>query len=82
VQANISPAGVQDVASRLEHSKGLLTVRELQTYLNLSKTTLYDKVQQGTIPYLRFGTTIRFDPVRIAIWLREQEVCRDLPTAA
>ena len=82
MQENISQAGVHDIASRLEQLKGLLTVRELRTHLNLSKTTLYDKVQQGTVPYLRFGTTIRFDPVRIAIWLREQEVCRDLPTAA
>ena len=82
VQENISQAGVHDIASRLEQLKGLLTVRELRTHLNLSKTTLYDKVQQGTVPYLRFGTTIRFDPVRIAIWLREQEVCGNLPKAA
>jgi excisionase family DNA binding protein len=63
-----------DLASRIEKMPNALSAKQLYTLLNISKTTLYEKVAQGTIPYFRIGTIIRFDPVRIAAWLREQEV--------
>jgi excisionase family DNA binding protein len=64
----------EDLASRIEKMPNALSAKQLRTLLNISKTTLYEKVAQGTIPYYRIGTIIRFDPVRIAAWLREQEV--------
>jgi excisionase family DNA binding protein len=65
------------MASRIERAPGLLTARQVRTYFNLSKTTLYDRVSRGTIPYVRIGSSIRFDPVRVAAWLREHEVGTD-----
>jgi excisionase family DNA binding protein len=64
----------EDLASRIEKMPNALSAKQLRTLLNISKTTLYEKVAQGSIPYYRIGTIIRFDPVRIASWLRAQEV--------
>lgn len=71
---NPPQAPVQDLASRLEQTPNLLSAKQLQLHLNLSRTALYDKVSRGSIPYLRIDNTIRFDPARVAAWLREREV--------
>jgi len=71
---NPPAAPAQDLASRIERMPQLLTARDLYQLLHISRTSLYAKVQSGSIPYVRIGTTIRFDPVRIAAWLRGCEV--------
>jgi len=53
---------------------GLLTVTELVPLIGVSRTTLYEMVGNGGIPYLRIETMIRFDPHAIAEWLREHTV--------
>jgi excisionase family DNA binding protein len=40
----------------------------------MSRTTVYQLVEAGKIPHYRIGDSIRFDPVRIASWLAEQEI--------
>jgi hypothetical protein len=37
-------------------------------------TAIYDVVAAGWIPYLRFDSSIRFDPIAIADWMREHTV--------
>jgi excisionase family DNA binding protein len=37
-------------------------------------SSIYDMVAAGRIPYLRFGSSIRFDPIAVAAWLREHTV--------
>ena len=43
---------------------------ELADELNLSGKTIYEPVSKGHIPYYKIAGSIRFDPVRIAGWLR------------
>jgi excisionase family DNA binding protein len=43
---------------------------ELADELNLSGKTIYEQVSKGHIPYYKIAGSIRFDPVRIAGWLR------------
>jgi len=74
VQEDISTAKVQCLADRIELLPGYLSVIQTRQLLNISKSSLYEKVHQGTIPYVYLDGTIRFDPIRIAAWLREKEV--------
>jgi excisionase family DNA binding protein len=62
------------LASRIEQMPSALTARELAALLGLGRAAVYAQAQAGTIPYLRIGSRgVRFDPVRIASWLRQRE---------
>ncbi len=37
----------------------LLTVRQVQAELNLSRTTVYTLIAEGSLPVVRFGRSIR-----------------------
>jgi excisionase family DNA binding protein len=65
--------GSLDIPARLERRRKALTVAELADELNLSGKTIYEQVSKGHIPYYKIAGSIRFDPVRIAGWLRLQE---------
>ena len=88
VKVNNQTPAPADICSRLEQMPGLLTVRQVISLLSISRTRLYGMVAQATIPYLRVHSMIRFDPVRLAAWLRACEVGADqsqeeaLPLAA
>ena len=62
------PSG--NLASQMERLPGLLTVRQLVPLIGVSRTTVYEYVAAGRIPYIRIGSMIRFDPHAIAEWLR------------
>lgn len=49
----------------------LLTPDELAGLLVLSPKTLYARVKAGTIPVVRLGSAIRFDPKKICAWIDE-----------
>lgn len=44
--------------------------KELATYLGINKMTIYRMVKNNKIPYLRVGTSIRFDQSEIDRWLQ------------
>lgn len=50
-----------------------LTVSELAKLLNMSRRTIYEHAASGRIPSLRIGSSVRFDPARIAGWVKEQQ---------
>lgn len=68
------PDPPRDLAAVVEQRSGLLTVQALIQLTGFKKTAIYDMVAGGRIPYLRFGSSIRFDPIAIADWLREHTV--------
>ena len=68
------PHPPRDLAAVVEQRPGLLTVQDLVALTGFGKTAIYDMVDAGRIPYLRFGSSIRFDPIAIAAWLREHAV--------
>jgi excisionase family DNA binding protein len=63
-----------DLISELRARKGLLTVNELAALLSAHPMTLYKWTRKGTVPFLRVGSGIRFDPRRIADWLTKRTV--------
>ncbi|RZU39341.1 helix-turn-helix domain-containing protein [Edaphobacter modestus] len=57
--------------SRLTTWPRLLTPNELADLLSLSVKTLYSRAKAGTIPVVRIGSSIRFDPKKISLWIEE-----------
>lgn len=51
----------------------LLTVKDLSLWLKLSENYIYKLVSKRRIPFLRIGSSIRFDPEAIRVWLKEKE---------
>ena len=52
-------------------SKGdeLMDVKSLAKYLKIKKSSIYDKVHTRTIPFLKYGNSLRFRKKHIDIWL-------------
>jgi excisionase family DNA binding protein len=50
----------------------MLTPAKLAELLALSPKTLYARVKAGTIPSIRIGGSIRFDPAVTANWLQSK----------
>ena len=67
-------AGGSDLASRIEKLPGALTATELAALLNLGRSAVYHLAATGRIPSIKIGAMVRFDPARIAAWLRQREV--------
>jgi excisionase family DNA binding protein len=50
----------------------LLTYKELGQELSLSIRYLQKCVQQESLPYIRFGRAVRFDPNAISKWVNQR----------
>ena len=51
----------------------LLTLVQVSKSLNLSRTTLYRLIEEEGLPILRFGRSVRVNPVRLRAWLEQRE---------
>ena len=47
----------------------LMTVDEVAGYIKTKKSTIYDKVHNRTIPFLKNGNSSRFRRTHIDLWL-------------
>ncbi len=52
----------------------LMTVCELAGYLTLSKSMVYKLVDEGKLPHIRIGKSLRFRRAEIEEWLDSQRV--------
>jgi excisionase family DNA binding protein len=66
------PLDSLDLATRIERRKEALTVPELAAFIRLSRKQVYALTARGIIPSYRIRGSIRFDPHRVADWLRSQ----------
>lgn len=51
-------------------SGDFITPAELALGLNVSRPTVYSWVRKGTIPFIKLGELVRFDPAEISIWIK------------
>ena len=58
------------VAAKIEAHTTLISPDTLAGYLGLSRKSIYARVKSGTLPAIRLGGSIRFDPATTAKWLR------------
>lgn len=52
--------------------ESLWTVKHVQTYLNIARSCVYDRVNSGDLPHLRVGNHLRFVPEQIRRWVLEK----------
>lgn len=62
------------LVDKLKLMNHALTVTELAKMLHLGKTAVYDMVRRETIPCIRLGYSVRFDPQEIAEWLDQHRM--------
>jgi excisionase family DNA binding protein len=48
----------------------LWTVAEVAAFLNVSRSFVYQACAGKTMPHVRVGTALRFDPVTLRAWVR------------
>lgn len=58
----------------LSRRKEPMSVKEFAAFLHVSNKSVYDSIKRDAFPVIRFGGTIRIDPVHAAKWLRERQV--------
>ena len=52
----------------------LLTIQEAAHYTEVSVPTLYKWVNQRKIPHIKMGRLVKFDPVKLDEWIKQQTV--------
>jgi len=55
-------------------NRRLLSVTELSEYLGLPKNTIYARVSQRRIPFVKCGRLTKFDLEKIEEWIEENSV--------
>jgi len=52
----------------------LLTIQEASKITGVSIPTLYKWVSQRKIPHIKMGRLVKFDPVKLDEWIKQQTV--------
>lgn len=52
----------------------LLTIQEIQNILKISRTKMYQLINNNEIPIIKFGKVIRIDKKDFINWLENQKV--------
>jgi excisionase family DNA binding protein len=63
---------VISLADRIEQTGHALTADELAPLLSVSRITIFKHARARRIPSFRIGTCVRFDPARVAEWVRNE----------
>ncbi|SDE83634.1 helix-turn-helix domain-containing protein [Terriglobus roseus] len=50
----------------------MLSAEELASALSMSPKTIYSQAKNGTLPAIRIGQCVRFDPKHVAEWLSKR----------
>jgi excisionase family DNA binding protein len=53
----------------MESNERLMTVGEVASWLGMSTPWIYKQCEGGSIPFVRLGEAIRFDPEEIRVYL-------------
>ena len=66
--------GPKTLIEKLDTFGKAMRTRQLASLLAIGRSTLYEWVEKGTIPAYKHRGVVFFDPLQIAMWLRQQEV--------
>ena len=64
----------KSISPSTELVSGLIGIQEAAHYTGVSPTTLYKWVSQRKIPYIKMGRLVKFDPVKLEEWIKQQTV--------
>lgn len=54
--------------------KRYYTAREISIYMGLNEETVRKWAQRGSMPFCKFGKSLRFDMRKVEIWIKKNEV--------
>ena len=57
-----------------ETNRRLLDIREVASYTGLSVHTLYTMVSERRIPFVKMGRLVKFDPLLLDKWIKQNTV--------
>ena len=60
------------LADSLDGKSRALTVADIAQLLNISERQVYKLAAEHRIPCFKIGGSIRFDPLAVAVWLRQK----------
>jgi excisionase family DNA binding protein len=52
-------------------ASGWLTIEEAAALIRVPKSWLYERTRANTVPHLKLGKYLRFDPVEFLAWARQ-----------
>ena len=52
----------------------LISIQEAAHYIGIAPTTLYKWVSQGKIHHVKMGRLVKFDPIKLDEWIKQQTV--------
>ncbi len=58
----------------LSRSRHLLTIQQASQVTGISPTTLYKWVSHRKIPHIKMGRLVKFDPLKLEEWIKQQTV--------
>jgi excisionase family DNA binding protein len=67
---------LQNIPTKLESTKGVLTVSQLAAIMDLSGKTIRKWMRRYGLPYTKVGSSYWLDPHSVAEWLRFHTVVR------
>ena len=56
------------------NTRPLLTIQQAAQITGVSITTLYKWVSHRKIPYIKMGSLVKFDPLKLEEWIKAQTV--------
>lgn len=65
---------LRNIETLLGLSKSVLNLDEVCTFTGLSKSHVYKRTMQGTIPHYKQAKHLYFDRVEVENWLRENQI--------
>ena len=63
----------RSVLGRVSRDHALRGVAWVAAFLNVSKSWVYQATSSGTLPCVRIGAVLRFDPEVIKAWVRGEK---------
>jgi excisionase family DNA binding protein len=58
----------------MTNTRPLLTIQQASQITGVSIPTLYKWVSQRKIPYIKMGRLVKFDPLKLEEWIKQQTV--------
>jgi len=68
--------------TELRQRTKLLTAAEVAGILKIAKDTVYKWARRNSLPCIRFGDCIRFDPNQLADWLESARTTKPIKNRA
>lgn len=63
-----------DPATEQPERRPLMTIADVATRLNVNVRHVRRLVEQGRIPYIKWGHLLRFDPDEIEAWIAQHHI--------